>query len=142
MSTSQLPRWTWALLPPAALAVGGGVWLLRTFNPNAVDSPFPPCAFHAVTGWYCVGCGITRCLHALAHFDLAGAWAMNPLVVVMLGMAPLVGGWALGWRPRALRPFIGLLQKPAFWLTLLPVYWVARNLPWAPFAWLAPGAAP
>jgi len=31
------------------------------------------------------------------------------------------------------------LMTPAFWLTLLPLYWVARNLPWPPFNWLAPG---
>lgn len=139
MSVAHLPRWAWALLPPAAVAVGGGVWLLRTFDPNSSDSPFPACPFHALTGFYCVGCGITRCLHALVHADLSTALAMNPLVVGLLAVLPLLATWALGWRPRAVAPVVALLQRPAFWLTLLPVFWVGRNLPWPPFAWLAPG---
>jgi hypothetical protein len=32
-----------------------------------------------------------------------------------------------------------VLLAPKFWLVLLPAYWVARNLPWPPFSWLAPG---
>jgi len=132
-------RWLLALLPPAALAAGAGFWVLRHYDPNSAGSPFPPCSFLAVTGYYCIGCGLTRALHALAHGDVATAFSMNPLAMVMLAVAPLVLGWALGWRPRALQPLITLLTKPAFWLTLLPAYWIARNLPWVPFTWLAPG---
>jgi len=138
MARAHFPRWAWALLPPAALVAGGGVWLLRTFNPNAADSPFPGCAFHALTGYYCAGCGMTRCLHALVHGDVPTALAMNPLVVVLLALAPLVAGWALGWRPRRLAPLMALLQRPWLWLTVLPAFWVARNLPWPPFTALAP----
>lgn len=132
-------RWLLAALPPAALVTWAGIWALRHFDPNAANSPFPPCSFLAVTGYYCIGCGLTRALHALVHGDVLTALSMNPLAVAMLAVAPLVVGWALGWRPRGLQPLITLLMKPAFWLTLLPLYWVARNLPWPPFAWLAPG---
>lgn len=132
-------RWLLAALPPAALAAEAGIWALRHFDPNAANSPFPPCSFLAVTGYYCIGCGLTRALHALVHGDVLTALSMNPLAMAMLAVAPLVLGWALGWRPRGLQPLITLLMKPAFWLTLLPLYWVARNLPWPPFDWLAPG---
>ncbi|MEN5069228.1 MULTISPECIES: DUF2752 domain-containing protein [Stenotrophomonas] len=132
-------RWLLALLPPAAVAAGAGFWVLRHYDPNSASSPFPPCSFLAVTGYYCIGCGLTRALHALAHGDVVTAFSMNPLAMLMLAIAPLVIGWALGWRPRALQPLITLLMKPAFWLILLPAYWIARNLPWVPFTWLAPG---
>lgn len=131
-------RWLLAALPPAALAVGAGFWVLRHYDPNSANSPFPPCSFFAVTGYYCIGCGLTRALHALAHGDVVTAFSMNPLAMLMLAVAPLVIGWALGWRPPVLQPLITLLSRPVFWLTLLPAYWIARNLPWMPFTLLAP----
>ncbi len=132
-------RWLLAALPPVAIATGAAIWALRHFDPNAANSPFPPCSFFAVTGYYCIGCGLTRALHALVHGDVLTALSMNPLAMAMLAIAPLVLGWALGWRPHWMQPLISLLMKPAFWLTLLPLYWIARNLPWVPFTWLAPG---
>jgi len=77
----------------------------------------------------------------MPHSARNSSQAMNPLAMLMLAVAPLVIGWALGWRPRVLQPLITLLMKPAFWLILLPAYWIARNLPWVPFTWLAPGGA-
>ena len=66
--------------------------------------PGPPCIFHAFTGWPCPGCGATRALRALAHFDFGGALAMNPLLTVALVVG--LGGAALRWvgvRPAGLR---------------------------------------
>ncbi len=126
-------------LTAAALAAAVGFWLLRNFDPNAANSVFPECMFRAFTGWYCIGCGMTRALHALAHGDLARAFSMNPLAMSMLAISPLLAGWKLGWQPKALRPLIAIVAEPKFWLVLLPVYWLARNLPWYPFTLLAPG---
>ena len=123
----------------AALAAVVGVWLLRNFDPNAAGNPFPRCMFQAFTGWYCIGCGMTRALHALVHGDVARAFSMNPLAMSMLAISPLLLGWRLGWQPRWMRPLIAVVSGPRFWLVLLPVYWVARNLPWFPFTLLAPG---
>jgi hypothetical protein len=123
----------------AAFAVVLGIWLLRTFDPNAATSPFPECMFHAFTGWYCVGCGMTRALHALVHGDITLAFSMNPLAMSLLSLLPMLGAWKLGWQPRVLRPIVTLLAEPKFWLVLLPGYWIARNLPWFPFNLLAPG---
>jgi hypothetical protein len=44
--------------------------------------------------------GITRALVAAAHFDFAGAWRANPLVVVVL---PLLAAVALRFALRVLR---------------------------------------
>ena len=126
-------------LATAALAAVAGFWLLRNFDPNAAGNPFPECMFRAFTGWYCIGCGMTRALHALAHGDVLRAFSMNPLAVSLLAISPLLGAWKLGWQPRALRPLIATVSEPKFWVVLLPVYWIARNLPWFPFTLLAPG---
>ena len=123
----------------AVLVVAAGIWALRTFDPNLPGNPFPPCIFRAVTGYFCAGCGITRALHALVHGDLMAALRFNVLAVGLLFLAPFVALWQLGWQPRIMAPAARILGKPAFWLVLLPAYWVARNLPWAPFTWLAPG---
>ncbi len=127
-----------ALLGAGLAATAAGVWLLRRFDPNAAGHPFPPCVFHAATGLYCPGCGITRGLHALVHGDVPGALAMNPLLITLLLCTPLFVAWHAGWTPRALRPLAGWMSTATFWLTLLAVYGIARNLPWAPFVWMAP----
>lgn len=123
----------------AAVVALAGVWVLRTFDPNAAGSFFPPCPFHELTGLFCPGCGITRALHALVHFDLARAVSMNALVVLSLPLLAVMG-WQ-GFSGRALLP--RALARVAFdgrwWIGALVAFGVLRNLPW--FAWLAPGAA-
>ena len=128
-----------AFLVSAALAAGAGIWLLRTYDPNVAGSPFPPCMFRAFTGFDCVGCGLTRALHALVHGDLLRALSMNPLAVLLLPLMPLMAAWSHGWQPRMLAPLMRVLLEPKLWLVLLPGYWIARNLPWFPFTLLAAG---
>jgi len=122
-----------------ALAVPVGIWLLWTFDPNVEGNPFPPCMFLAFTGYYCIGCGLTRALHALVHGDLLRAFSMNPLGLTTLALVPLMVLWSAGWNPRWLQPLMKVVMEPKLWLVLLPAYWVARNLPWYPFTLLAPG---
>ena len=126
----------------ATAAVGGamvalGVWLLRTFDPSATGSLFPSCIFHDLTGWYCPGCGITRALHALVHFDLARALAMNAFLVLslpLLAAMTVQGFMQRPWLPAGIKR---VLFDGRWWITALVVYGVVRNLPG--FEWLAPG---
>lgn len=131
------PAHKW-LLAGAALAAPVAVWLLRTYDPNVAGNPFPPCMFRTFTGWFCIGCGLTRALHALVHGDVLRAFSLNPLGLVTLALVPLMGLWSAGWQPRLLRPLMQVVMEPKLWLLLLPAYWVARNLPWYPFTLLAP----
>ena len=126
-------------LTMAAFAAIVGVWLLRSYDPNLPNNLFPPCIFKAITGLNCIGCGLTRALHALVHGDIAGAFAMNPLAMLVLPLMPLMVLDARGATPQALKPFMSAVMTPKLWLVLLPAYWIARNLPWWPFTWLAPG---
>lgn len=129
-------RW---ILAATALAVVAGVWILRTWDPNAEGNFFPKCIFKAVSGFDCVGCGLTRALHALAHGDLMRALDMNPLVVLLVPLVPLMILDARGLTPQALKRFMAVVMTPKLWLILLPAYWIVRNLPWWPFTWLAAG---
>jgi hypothetical protein len=127
----------WAV--PSAVLAAGMVWALRTFDPNQAGNPFVACVFHRLTGLYCPGCGGTRAMHALVHFDLPGALAMNALPFVA---APLLGLLALRLNtvlPARAERWTRFVANPWFWAALVGGFTVLRNLPWAPFAALAPG---
>jgi hypothetical protein len=129
----------WTALAGIALLIPAGVWLLLHFDPNVEGNPFLPCIFRELTGFYCIGCGLTRALHALVHGDIVRAFGMNPLAMLVLPMVPLLVAHSQGWRPRALEPLMRVIMEPKLWLVVLPTYWIARNLPWYPFTLLAPG---
>ena len=129
----------WRMATMLAVAAIAAV-MLRQFDP-ATSGLFPPCPVHYLTGWYCPGCGSLRAIHQLLHGNLAAAWAMNPLTMVLL---PFIGyGLAsriLEIRGRGLPGFL----IPAVWIRALcvtiVVFGIVRNLPWHPFDLLAPGA--
>ncbi|RMI13526.1 DUF2752 domain-containing protein [Cellulomonas triticagri] len=91
------------------------------------------CPLYALTGLYCAGCGGLRATHDLLVGDLAGAWAMNPLWVLLVPV--LLGLWAW-WLTRAVRTG-GPARGPSVTVALVGaavvvLYSVARNVPaWA-----------
>lgn len=129
------------VLAAMLLAGAAGIILLRVFDP-ATSGVFPPCPVRYLTGLYCPGCGSLRALHALLHGDLRRAWAMNPLMVVMLPFVTygLVSEGLLELRGKGLPQ----VMLPASWIRALFVaiilFAIARNLPVHPFNLLAPGA--
>jgi hypothetical protein len=131
--------WLWAVSLPLAALAGGGVWLLRNFDPNVQGNPFLPCLFNLLTGLYCPGCGATRAMHALVHFDLAGALGMNALLILSLPILPLLVVRAFRPLPRGLETLVKPVASPWLWFFLLVGFGVLRNLPWPPFSYLAPG---
>ncbi|AXK72691.1 DUF2752 domain-containing protein [Lysobacter sp. TY2-98] len=116
-----------------------GVALLYRFDPNSAASPLPGCIFHALTGLYCPGCGMTRMLHALVHGDIAGAASMNVLALLGLPVLALFAFEQFAQR----RVLEGAVRRIAFdgrlWIIAALLFGVLRNLPWAPFSALAPG---
>jgi hypothetical protein len=102
----------------------------------------PRCAFFEVTGWFCPGCGNTRAAHALLHGDVAGALRQNAFSVIALPFL-LVFAWEawVAWiapgRSRR-RLFHPRQWQLVFAIAALLAFTILRNLPWAPFSWLAP----
>lgn len=93
-----------------------------------------PCPWRALTHTLCPFCGSTSLGVALLHGDLAGAWAANPFVFVLLvgaGFASLAWIVELAGGPaiRLPRP----LARQGLWYALLGtaalVFTVLRNLP-------------
>jgi hypothetical protein len=129
------------LLIAGLAAAAAAAVALRVFDP-ATSGVFPPCPLYYLTGWYCPGCGSLRAIHQLLHGNLQGAWAMNPLTIILL---PFL---AYGLASHALLELRGQglprLFLPAMWIRALGVaivlFGIARNLPLHPFSQLAPGA--
>jgi hypothetical protein len=135
MSGARHALW---IAPSAALAAAA-VWWLRLFDPNQAGTPFLACVFHRVTGLYCPGCGGTRAMHALVHFDLPGALAMNALPFVAAPLVALLFARNSALLPARTERWTRFVASPLFWVALVGGFTVLRNLPWAPFAALAPG---
>lgn len=132
----RVQAWWWGV--PLAAIMLTGVYLLRTYDPNAVGNPFLPCFFHEMTGLYCPGCGLTRAMHALVHFDLMRALRMNAFFIIS---APIFA--LLSWRlyrplPVILETCVKPFANPWPWVFAVPLFAVLRNLPWYPFYLLAP----
>lgn len=75
---TQRVRWLLYLAPlPVACVV------LALVDPSR-GQVLPPCPFRALTGYVCPGCGTTRAVHALLRGEVAGAFAYNPLAVLVV----------------------------------------------------------
>jgi hypothetical protein len=122
------------LVPQEAVlgAAVAGTLLVAFRDPNEAGL-YPGCPFLALTGFYCPGCGMTRLVHALAHWDVGTAFGLNPLFFVLL---PVLGYLYVRWTVLGVRgmPMRSVLFRPVVaysFAGVVAVYWVLRNLPFA-----------
>lgn len=102
-------------------------------------SLFLSCPFHALTGLDCPLCGATRATLALLDGDVAGAFDLNPLLVLAL---PLLA-WLAASRSVRLLTARALPEPrihPAVVVAVGFTFAVLRNLPVPAFAWMASGS--
>lgn len=125
------------LAPPlliGVLAAGtcAAVWVGDPTTPGGV---LPVCPTKALLGVDCPGCGTLRMIYSLLHGDLLAAVRFNALALVAFGfLAVAYGTWTygrvtgrqiVGWQHHRWAAPIALV--------LVSVWFVARNLPFAPF---------
>jgi hypothetical protein len=108
--------------------------------PPTVDSWYPGCMFHRLTGLHCPGCGLTRAAHAALNGHLAQALAYNllaPIIVGVVGLAMTQATWHMLWgtSPRYTRLWNWVLIGLG---VVLVVFGIVRNIPVYPFTLLAP----
>lgn len=110
-------------------------------DPSSPDSVYPPCLFHATTGLWCPGCGLTRATHHLLNGDVAASLSTNVFTpLVLLGLAGAWFTWLLRAWGRPVRPLGQRMSRPAgaVLLAAVVVFGVLRNIPLAPLDALAP----
>ena len=117
------------------------LWVVAQHHPNGY-SFFPKCMFHAVTGWHCIGCGLTRSAHSWLNGDVPQALAYHPLSFILfpyLAWNALLGLWRWVWGPNPnRRRWRAPWQVLYAFAALLVAFWIARNIPVEPFTHLAP----
>ena len=117
-----------------ALAAGtcAAVWIGDPTTPGGV---MPICPTKALLGVDCPGCGTLRMIYSLLHGDLLAAVRFNAVALVALGfLAVAYGTWTYG-RVTG-RQIIGWQHHrwaAPITLVVVGVWFVARNLPFAPF---------
>ena len=119
-------------LIPVAL-VGLGYAFLLLFTPFYI-----PCPFHAITGWYCPGCGVSRMCLSLLHLDFAAAFRSNAALTILLPVALFVFLFQAIRYIRTGRRSLSRWQTVLVWsaILLLLAFGILRNIP--AFAFLAP----
>jgi len=101
---------------------------------------FIPCLFHLTTGLDCIGCGTTRALHALLHGRVGEALSYNLFMMIWLPLPAYawLGEWLRAVAGHAVIPAIRDTRRLMLALAVSAIlFFILRNLPWMPFAWLA-----
>ncbi|MCV7031237.1 DUF2752 domain-containing protein [Mycobacterium sherrisii] len=123
------------LVAGVATVVCAAIWL---GDPTTPGGPLPVCPTKALLGIDCPGCGSMRMLYSLLHGDLLAAARFNALglaAVALLVWAYVV--WAYGRvTGRRIRSWQHQRWSAAVVLTLVAVWFVVRNIPFAPFSGL------
>ena len=120
------------------LVIAAGAILLLYFFVEPKNGNLPKCFFHELTGLYCPGCGGQRSFHALLNGHLLNAIDYNLLFILFL---PLIIYFILAFTWGIEHAATSFIYKPVFSFTVLIVvvsFWILRNIPFAPFSWLAP----
>jgi hypothetical protein len=127
-----------AMVPPLVVAgiAAAGCLLVGLVDPTRTQL-FPPCPFKAITGGLdCPGCGATRAMHSMLNGDIAAAAGFNAMLLVALPY--LLYSWLAWAMPAVTNRRLPILRIPAKAvygiLAVVMLWWVARNLPLAPFA--------
>jgi len=118
-------------------AVVMGIAAVVFFFDPAKNHFYPVCLFHKYTGLECPGCGATRAVYALLHGNVPAALHDNVLLVALIFLSVIRGGWLALEKTRGQKNAV-FFPSRFLWPLLIAalIFGVVRNLPW--FAFLSP----
>ncbi|NBH11831.1 DUF2752 domain-containing protein [Amycolatopsis sp. SID8362] len=126
-----------AIGPPLALVAGLGVCCAVVWvgDPTTPGGFLPVCPTKALFGIDCPGCGGMRMAYSLMHGDIPAALHYNAVsFVVVLLFVWSTAAWTLGrLRGRAMDSWLHWRWTPLTFSIVFVVWFVIRNLPFAPF---------
>lgn len=129
----------WPLLPLATVIGMMYSFLALT---NWLSKPISECGILKITGFYCAGCGGTRCAKSIISGHWISAMAYNPLLmsgflIFMSGSLYLIVRITILGKPAPKMPNI---QPRWIWIGVVGIvlFTVLRNIPAYPFTLLAP----
>ncbi|MBQ6824256.1 MAG: DUF2752 domain-containing protein [Clostridia bacterium] len=82
----------WIIFCTVNAVLVAGILLFPLYLKIAKVVPIGECTLLRVFHIYCMGCGVTRALKALLHFDILGSLMYNPIVPVGLFFLALYEG--------------------------------------------------
>ncbi|MBP5585947.1 MAG: DUF2752 domain-containing protein [Lentisphaeria bacterium] len=89
----------------------------------------PKCTLHEWTGLYCSGCGATRAMSALLHGDVKTSLHDNALLIPLAALVAFL----------IVKPNTPIKRPVAVAIGIVIVlFTILRNIPVAPFTYLAP----
>lgn len=118
--------------------IAAGAILLFYFFVEPKNGNLPKCIFHELTNLYCPGCGVQRSFHALLNAQVLSAIDYNLMFILFL---PMIIYFIVAFMLDKKYPASSFIYKKKFSMSILVFvisFWVLRNLPFAPFNWLAP----
>lgn len=118
--------------------IAAGAILLLYFFVEPKNGNLPKCIFHQLTDLYCPGCGVQRSFHALLNGHVLRAIDYNLMFILFL---PLIVYFIITFLLDKKYSPSSFIYTKKFSLSILVFvisFWVLRNIPVAPFNWLAP----
>jgi hypothetical protein len=115
------------------------VVLYYRYNPGVYDF-FPECPFHRFLSLDCPGCGSQRAVYALLHGHVLQAFNYNALLVLsipFLLIHLIVRVYAHFRKTNLIWNIWYKPVMPKILLIVVVLFWIIRNIPFAPFTYLA-----
>ena len=94
------------------------------------------CPFYELLHIYCPGCGTTRMIRSLMHFEFYQAFRYNPLVFGLLFAFLGLIIAEIVYFIRNKKIFNISTKIYVILVVIILIYWILRNIPF--FSWLAP----
>ena len=104
------------------------ILVVFVYKSDPAKGPILPCLFHTITGLHCPGCGMTRAVNALMHFNFKEAAGYNILPFILIPMLSVFYIFRKNTKKR---------EPIAIAMVIIAVlFMILRNM--EPFSFLAP----